>query len=167
MTPGLVMEGGAMRGMFTAGVIDILMENNIEFDGAIGVSAGASFGCNFKSRQIGRVIRYNKRFCRDKRYCSLSSLIKTGDLYGAEFCYRTLPDELDLFDVKTYSANPMPFYVVVTECDSGRPVYRAINKGDHEDLDWMRASASMPVVSERRFAARPVGAASRMSAPAS
>lgn len=144
---GLVMEGGAMRGMFTAGVIDILMEKGIGFDGAIGVSAGATFGCNFKSHQIGRAIRYNRRFCRDWRYCSFRSLIRTGDLYGAEFCYRTLPDELDLFDTETYSADPMPFYVVCTDCESGRPVYHAINKGDHEDLDWMRASASMPVVS--------------------
>ena len=84
---GLVMEGGAMRGMFTAGVIDVFMENNINFDGAIGVSAGATFGCNLKSKQIGRAIRYNKRFCKDKRYCSVWSLIKTGDLYGADFCY--------------------------------------------------------------------------------
>ena len=68
---GLVMEGGAMRGMFTAGVIDVFMENGVNFDGAIGVSAGATFGCNFKSKQPGRAIRYNKRFARDKRYCSL------------------------------------------------------------------------------------------------
>ena len=66
---GLVLEGGAMRGMFTAGVLDVLMENGIEFDGAIGVSAGAVFGCNYKSKQIGRVIRYNTKYCNDKRYC--------------------------------------------------------------------------------------------------
>ena len=84
---GLVMEGGAMRGMFTAGVLDVLLENGIEFDGAIGVSAGATFGCNYKSKQIGRAIRYNKRFCKDWRYCSPRSLIKTGDLYGASLCY--------------------------------------------------------------------------------
>ena len=92
MKTGLVMEGGAMRGMFTAGVIDIWMENGIDFDGAIGISAGAVFGCNIKSRQIGRVIRYNKRFCRNPNYCSLKSWIKTGDLYGADFCYREIPD---------------------------------------------------------------------------
>lgn len=68
---GLVLEGGAMRGMFSAGVTDVLMENDFEFDGAIGVSAGATFGCNIKSKQPGRAIRYNKRFCKDKRYCSL------------------------------------------------------------------------------------------------
>ena len=77
---GIVMEGGAMRGMFTAGVIDVLMENEITFDGAIGVSAGATFGCNLKSKQIGRAIRYNVNLARDKRYCSLKNLLKTGDL---------------------------------------------------------------------------------------
>ena len=81
---GLILEGGAMRGMFTCGVIDVFMENGIHFDGAAGISAGATFGCNYKSHQIGRAIRYNKKYSRDWRYCSLRSLIKTGDLYGAK-----------------------------------------------------------------------------------
>ena len=88
MKYGLVLEGGAMRGLFTAGVIDVLMENGIDFDGAVGVSAGACFGCNYKSRQPGRAIRYNTRFCRDKRYCSVKSLLTTGDMFGADFCYQ-------------------------------------------------------------------------------
>ena len=75
---GLVMEGGSMRGMFTAGVTDVMMENNIEFDGAIGVSAGAAFGCNYKSRQPGRAIRYNKRFCKDKRFASIATKTAMG-----------------------------------------------------------------------------------------
>ena len=79
-----IMEGGAMRGMFTCGVIDVFMENGIDFDGACGISAGAVFGCNIKSHQIGRAIRYNKKYSKDPRYCSFRSLIKTGDLYGAE-----------------------------------------------------------------------------------
>ena len=98
MKTGLVLEGGAMRGMFTAGILDVLMEHNIEVDGVIGVSAGATFGCNYKSKQIGRTIRYNMNYCNDPRYCSFRSLLKTGDLYGAEFCYHTLPEQLDLFD---------------------------------------------------------------------
>ena len=85
MKLGLVLEGGAMRGLFTAGVLDVLMENNIICDGMVGVSAGATFGCNYKSKQIRRTLRYNLKYCRDKRYCSFSSLIKTGDLYGADF----------------------------------------------------------------------------------
>ena len=80
MKHGLVMEGGAMRGLFTAGVIDVMMEEGIGFDGAIGVSAGAVFGSNYKSNQPGRVIRYNLRFCQDPRYSSFRSLAKTGDL---------------------------------------------------------------------------------------
>lgn len=148
MKTGIVLEGGAMRGMFTAGVIDVLLENNITFDGCVGVSAGAVFGCNFKSRQQGRVIRYNKRFAKDKRYCSLTSLIKTGDLYGVEFCYRTLPYEIDLFDTDAYQSNPMKFYAVATDTENGRAVYKQLDRGDPADLQWYRASASMPLVSK-------------------
>lgn len=147
MKTGLVLEGGAMRGMFTAGVLDVMMENGISTDGLVGVSAGAVFGCNFKSRQIGRTIRYNTRFCRDPRYCSIKSLIKTGDLYGADFCYRELPDILDPFDTKTFMENPIPFHIVCTDVDTGCPVYYVCESADAHDLTWMRASASMPLVS--------------------
>ena len=144
---GLVLEGGAMRGMFTAGVLDVLMENGIEFDGAIGVSAGAVFGCNYKSKQIGRVIRYNTKYCNDKRYCSFWSLVKTGDLFGADFCYHELPEKLDIFDLETYRNNPMEFYVVCTDIETGKAVYKKCDKCDANDLEWMRASASMPLAS--------------------
>ncbi len=147
MKTGLIMEGGAMRGMFTAGVIDIFMENGIEFDGAIGVSAGAAFGCNYKSRQIGRVIRYNKQYCKDPRFCSFRSLIKTGDLFGAEFCYHTIPDKLDLFDTEAYLANPMEFYVVCTDVETGEAVYINSDEAGDDSLEYFRASASMPLVS--------------------
>lgn len=145
MKHGLVMEGGAMRGLFTAGVIDVMMEEELSFDGAIGVSAGAVFGCNFKSKQPGRVLRYNLRFCRDPRYSSFRSLIRTGDLFGADFCYREIPDHLDPFDRETYANSPMDFYVVGTDVHTGLPVYHNCRKGDEEDLTWLRASASMPL----------------------
>ena len=145
---GLVLEGGAMRGMFTAGVLDVMMENGIDFDGAMGVSAGAVFGCNFKSRQIGRSIRYNMRFCGDPRYCSLQSFIKTGNLYGVDFCYDEIPNKLDPFDVKTYSENPMPFYVVCTNVETGKAIHKRLDKGDSKDMEYFRASASMPIVSQ-------------------
>ena len=147
MKIGLVMEGGAMRGLFTAGVIDVLMENQITFDGAIGVSAGAAFGCNFKSRQIGRVIRYNTKYCRDSRYGSFRSLLKTGDIYSKEFAYGELPNVLDPFDTKAFSENPMEFYVVATNIETGLPVYHKCETGTGEDMDWIQASASMPLVS--------------------
>ncbi len=144
---GLVLEGGAMRGLFTAGVLDVLMERGVKFDGLIGVSAGACFGCNMKSGQIGRVIRYNKRFAKDPRYCSWTSLLKTGDMFGADFCYRKLPLELDVFDGGAFERNPMEFHVVATDCATGRPVYRRLDKADENAFDWIRASASMPLVS--------------------
>ncbi len=148
MKYGLVLEGGAMRGMFTAGVLDVLMENEIKFDGAVGVSAGAAFGCNYKSGQRGRAIRYNIRFCRDKRYCSYESLIKTGDMFGAEFCYKTIPDELDYFDRKEFRQNPMEFYVNATDIEAGKSVYHKCTEGNDNDLKWLRASASMPLASK-------------------
>ena len=123
MKHGLVMEGGAMRGLFTAGVIDVMMEEGIGFDGAIGVSAGAVFGSNYKSNQPGRGIRYNLRFCQDPRYSSFRSLAKTGDLFGADFCYREIPDHLDPFDREAYESSPMDFYVVATDVHTGKPVY--------------------------------------------
>lgn len=144
---GLVLEGGAMRGMFTAGVLDVFMENGVSFPAMVGVSAGAAFGCNYKSRQIGRVIRYNTRFCRDKRYCSIHSLITTGDLFGADFCYREIPEELDPFDNDAFDENPMAFYVVATNVYTGEPVYQRLDKVDENCYLWMRASASMPMVS--------------------
>ena len=148
MKKGLIMEGGAMRGLFTAGVTDVLMENKIEFDGAVGVSAGAAFGCNVKSKQIGRALRYNVSYCNDKRYCSLRSLITTGDLFGAEFCYHTLPDKLDIFDKETFYANPMEFYVVCTDVLTGKPFYKKIEQEDEENFgEWVRASASLPLIS--------------------
>ena len=148
MKKGLILEGGAMRGLFTAGVMDVFMENGIEFDAAIGVSAGAAFGCNYKSRQIGRVIRYNKRFAKDPRFCSFRSLIKTGDLFGAEFCYHTIPDTLDLFDEQAYVDNPMDFYVVVTDVETGKAVYINSDEAGDDALECFRASASMPLVSK-------------------
>ncbi len=147
MKRGLVLEGGGFRGMFTAGVLDVLMERDVKFDGAVGVSAGACFGCNYKSGQIGRVIRYNKRFARDPRYCSWRSLTKTGDLFNADFCYRELPMELDVFDAAVYAANPMEFHVVVTDCATGRAVYKRLDRADAKAFEWIRASASMPLVS--------------------
>ena len=144
---GLVLEGGAMRGLFTAGVLDVLMENGVTFDGMIGVSAGAAFGCNFKSRQIGRVLRYNVRYCRDPEYCGWRSLIRTGDLFGAEFCYRKLPNELDPFDIDAFNVNPMAFWLVCTDVETGKPVYHRCERAGDDCSDWIRASASMPLVS--------------------
>lgn len=144
---GVVLEGGGFRGMYTAGVLDVWMEHGLEADAMVGVSAGAAFGCNYKSRQIGRAVRYNKRFCTDPRYAGLRVLLKTGDLYSRDFAYREVPLKLDVFDARAFSSNPMRFTVVCTDVETGRPVYRDLHSGDVADIDWIRASASIPVVS--------------------
>ena len=144
---GLILEGGAMRGLFTAGVLDILLDAGVKFDGIVGVSAGAVFGCNYKSGQKGRVLRYNKRFCRDPRYCSFRSWLRTGDLFGADFCYRQLPEMLDVFDHGAYDRDHAEFWVVCTDIRTGKPVYRQCQEAGGATNEWMRASASMPVVS--------------------
>ena len=148
MKTGLIMEGGAMRGMFTAGVLDVLMENGLVTDGAIGVSAGAVFGCNYKSHQIGRVIRYNTEYCSDKRYASFKNLLKTGNLYSEQFCYHEVPEKLDPFDEAAFAASPMDFFVVRTDVRTGEPIYHKCRKGDAEDVQWMEASASMPLAAK-------------------
>ena len=148
MKKGLILEGGAMRGMFTAGVIDVLMENGVEFDGAVGVSAGAAFGVNYKSKQIGRVIRYNTRFARDKRYSGWGVFLRTGNIYSTDFCYNEVPLVHDIFDFDTYESNPMEFYVVTTDVETGKAVYYKLGGRDDYCFDWIRASASMPLVSQ-------------------
>lgn len=145
MRTGLVLEGGAMRGMFTAGVMDVMMEQGLRYDSAIGVSAGAAFGVNYKSGQIGRVLRYNVRFCRDRRYCGLGSYLKTGDLYSTSFCYGEVPLLLDPFDFDAYAKNPMRFYVVCTDVHTGEAVYHEYTGYADHGFDWIRASASLPL----------------------
>ncbi len=147
MKKALVLEGGSLRGLFSGGVIDVMMESGIEYDALIGVSAGAAFGCNYKSKQIGRPLRYNMRYAKDWRYCSVRSLLLTGDIFGAKFCYQTLPLKLDPMDKETYESNPMDMIVVCTDVHTGKPVYHKINELTPEALEWMRASASMPFVS--------------------
>ena len=151
MKKGLVLEGGAMRGLFTAGIIDVLMEKGVLFDGIVGVSAGAAFGCNYKSKQIGRAIRYNLRFAKDIRFSGLLSLIFTGNYYSKNFCYGTVPEKIDVFDKKTFNENPLQFYVVATNVENGQAVYKRLDKCDRDCFEWIRASASMPLASRHSF----------------
>lgn len=147
MKRGLVLEGGAMRGLFTAGICDVLMEHQVWPDGVIGVSAGAAFGCNYKSRQAGRAIRYNTAYAKDSRYSGIKSLLTTGDYFNAAFAYHTLPKELDKFDDQAFEENPMEFYAVCTDVLTGKAVYKRLQRSGDIAYDWIRASASMPLVS--------------------
>ena len=149
MKTGLVLEGGGIRGIFTAGILDVLMEEGIEFDGAVGVSAGAAFGGNYKSGQARRTIRYNLRYAKDPRYSSFRSLLATGDLFNAQFCYHDIPEKHDPLDWDSFYKNPMEFYLVATDCETGKPVYHLCDESEdnYETLEWFRASGSMPLVS--------------------
>lgn len=148
MKKGLVLEGGALRVIFSCGVLDVLMEKGIEFDGMMTVSAGACFGCNFKSRQIGRAVRFNMKYAGDKRYCSWRSFFKTGNLFNKEFAYHTIPEKLDLFDFETFKSNPVEFYIAATDIESGKADFKKFDECDERCLEYMRASAAMPIVQQ-------------------
>ena len=148
MKTGLVLEGGALRGLFSAGIMDVLMAHGVKFDGVVGVSAGACFGCNYKSGQAGRVLRYNLRYAHDLRYCSLWSLLTTGGIFGPRFAYYTLPLQLDKFDIDAFDRNTMEFHMVATDVESGKAVYQRFDRFREEMLDWILASSAMPIVSK-------------------
>ena len=149
MKVGLLLEGGAMRGLYTAGVLDILMKNKIDVDGIVGVSAGALFGMNYKSKQIGRVLRYNKRFCKNKNYMGWYSWLTTGNIMNEDFCFNKIVNELDPIDFNTYKNSKEEFYVVVTNIETGRAEYKKIQDFDTKNnIEYFRASGSMPYVSK-------------------
>ena len=146
MQTGLVLEGGGTRGIYTAGVLDVFLENDITFDGVIGVSAGAIHGCSYISKQKGRSIRYYKKYCNDPRFMGLRSWIKTGDFIGADFCYHELPEKLDPYDNATFMASDTKFYAVCTNVETAKPVYHEFTDM-HAEIDYLRASASLPYFS--------------------
>lgn len=135
-----------MRGIYTAGVLDIFMENGLRFDGVIGVSAGAIHGCSFLSGQKGRSIRYYLKYCSDPRFMSIRSFITTGDVVGVDFCYHELPDKLDIYDHDAFLRCGTPFYVTCTDVETGKPEYRRITDMRTE-VDYLRASATLPYLS--------------------
>lgn len=147
MKTGLVLEGGAMRGIYTAGVLDIFNENKIKVDGVIGVSAGCVHGVNYISEQNGRSIRYTLKYRNDKRYMSVKSLLKTGNMVETDFCYHEIPEKLDPFDNDTYMKSGIDFYTVSSNVETGRAEYLKC-KDVFKQIDLIRASASMPFVSQ-------------------
>lgn len=149
MRIGLLLEGGGMRGLYTAGVLDVFMDKNIEVDGIVGVSAGALFGMNYKSKQKGRALRYNKKYARNKEYMGMYSLLTTGNIMNEEFCFHKLVNELDPVDFKTYKNSGIDFYAVVTNIETGKAEYIKIEDlEDKNTIEYLRASGSMPFVSK-------------------
>ena len=144
---GLVVEGGGMRGVYAAGVLDFFIEKDLFFENNYGVSAGACHLCSYLAKQYKRAFRVNVDYLNDKRYCSVHSLLKTGNLFGAEMLYDIIPNELDLFDYDTYNKNESNFYVVITDINTGKPEYVKI--GDlKKDIIYVRASSSLPLLAQ-------------------
>lgn len=146
MKTGLVLEGGAMRGMFTAGVLDSWMDEQISFDGIVGVSAGALFGINAPAGQKGRAIRYNLKYIRDKRYMGLRSLLTTGNLINADFAFYEVSSKLDIFDEAAFQRSGVDFYAAVTDLHTGAPEYIRITE-PFRQMEVLRATSAMPYVS--------------------
>lgn len=147
MKTGFVLEGGAMRGIYTAGVLDVFMEEGIQVDGVAGVSAGAIHGASYVSAQPGRNFRYHKKYCGNWRFMSLRSWLLTGDMVGYKFCYDTIPYELDPFDFKAFSESKTEFFAGVTNVETGEAELLS-GRGEKELLANIHASASLPVVSK-------------------
>ena len=143
---GLVLEGGSMRGLFTAGVLDTFMDENISISTIIGVSASAVFGPNYFSKQKGRVLRYNKRFCKDRRYMSLWSLLFTGNMINRQFAFYDVTHRFDVFDNETFMANNTGYFVTVTDVETGEPAYFEV-RDILKEMEILRASSAIPFVS--------------------
>ncbi len=143
---GLIIEGGGMRGLYAAGVLDYFMEQDLYFKDCYAVSAGACHACSYLSKQIGRSIKVTLDYINDKRYCSVESLIKTGDMFGAKMLYDIIPNELNIYDYETYDNHNCNFYSVVTNCETGKSEYIKI-KDMRKDIIAIRASSSLPLLS--------------------
>lgn len=144
---GLVLEGGGMRGIFTAGVLDYFLDEKIEFDNCIGVSAGSCHACSYLSKQRGRAYDTFVKYMNDKRYCSVRSLITTGNLFGTDFVYNIIPNQLLPIDAETYLKSKTKLYATVTNCITGEAEYLEV-KDVKKDVDYIRASSSLPLISK-------------------
>lgn len=146
MKTGLVLEGGGMRGSYTCGVLDAFLDHHIEFNGVIGVSAGACHGCSYVSGQRGRSFRITETYQHDPRYMGMRSLLTTGDLFNAKFTYHTIPEQLDPYDFKAFNETKTKLYAVCTNVESGEAEYFRMIRME-QDVEYVRASASLPLVS--------------------
>lgn len=147
MNIGLVLEGGGMRGLYTAGILDAMLDKNFQVNGIIGVSAGALFGVNYVSKQRGRSLRYNQKYASDPRYMSFKSLITTGNFVNKDFAYYELPLKLDIFDEESFSKSKTDFYATVTNVETGKPEYLKIINATIQ-IEELRASSSLPFCSK-------------------
>ncbi len=146
MKTALVLEGGAKRGIYTAGILDVLLENNLMTDAVFGVSAGAIHGCSYVAGQIGRSLRYNLKYGNDPHFMSLKNWLKTGSVVDTQFCYHDLPDKLDPFDHEAFEKAKTKFYTVCSNLETGKAEY-ILCPELRGSIDYLRASASLPFLS--------------------
>lgn len=146
----LILEGGAMRGMFTAGVLDAFDEKNLLFEFVIGVSAGSCMGASYVSRQKGRSRQITMDYRHDSRYMGWRNFLREGNLFSAKFSYEDVPYRLNPFDFQTFEKSQQRFVVVATDCATGQAVYLKNDTPEHKTsmLQAIRASASMPFLSK-------------------
>ncbi|MGY6771722.1 patatin-like phospholipase family protein [Gallibacterium genomosp. 1] len=147
MKVGLVLEGGAMRGLYTAGILDVFLEQDIHVDGIVGVSAGVLFGVNYPSKQKGRALRYNLKYVNDKRYMGLHSLITTGNIINKDFAFYDLPINIDRFDEQAFIDSGIDFYATLTNIDTGQAEYIKLSH-IFDQMEVLRATSAMPFVSK-------------------
>lgn len=147
MKVGLVLQGGGLRGVYTAGVLDTFLDNNIKVDGIIGVSAGVLFGADYVSKQRGRTIRYLKKYVNDKRYMGIRSYIRTGNLVNSDFAYSEVPKKLDIFNEEEFEKSKIDFYATVTNVKTGKAEYIKL-KNILEQTELLRATSALPIISK-------------------
>ncbi|HHE3464220.1 patatin-like phospholipase family protein [Pasteurella multocida] len=147
MKVGLVLEGGGMRAMFTAGVLDVFLTENVQVDGIVAVSAGVLFGVNYPAKQYGRALRYNKKYLNDKRYMGWHSLLTTGNIVNKDFAFYELPFSLDPFDAETFRQSKIDFYATLTNVQTGEAEYVKLDDVFNE-MEVLRATSAMPFVSK-------------------
>ncbi|MBO4349360.1 MAG: patatin family protein [Proteobacteria bacterium] len=147
---GLVVEGGGLRGIYAAGVLDVMIERGLTYDGIVGVSAGAVHATSFMANQPGRGVRFYLTFSKDPHFMGLRSWLSTGNFINEKFCYEDLPSRLAPLDYDSYeaSAQKTSFYITCSDVESGKPYYHLSKSLRGKEMDALRASASLPVISK-------------------
>ena len=141
---GLILEGGGMRGIYTAGVLDFFIDKNIEVDLVIGVSAGGCHAASYLSKQYKRAYHTNIDYINDKEYLSFRNLIKTGSIFGMDLMFNKIPNELYLYDHDTFRKSKSKFTVVTTNCETGKAEYITLTDMK-KDIMYLQASCSIPM----------------------
>lgn len=145
---GLVLEGGGMRGVYTAGVLECFLEHDIFFPYVIGVSAGACNAASYLSRQKGRNHTVNIKYVSDPRYISWRNFLKNRQFFGMDFIFDEIPNKLVPYDYEAFYRNPAEFVIGTTDCNTGNPVYFSKEDYGQEVLTVLKASSSLPFIAK-------------------